>query len=57
MKILLGALIGGLIGFAIGYLGKCTSGMCPLTNNPIVSTILFALVGGMFGARNSMKKG
>ena len=30
MKILLGILIGGAIGFIIGYFGKCASGACPL---------------------------
>lgn len=47
MKIFLGALIGGVIGFAIGYLGKCSSGACPLTSNPVVSTVLGALIGAL----------
>jgi len=45
MKMLLGLMIGGIIGFGIGYFGKCTSGACPLTSNPIVSTIIGALIG------------
>ena len=49
MKIVIGAAIGGIIGFGIGYLGKCTSGLCPLTSNPIISTILFATMGAMIG--------
>ena len=47
MKILLGVMIGGIIGFAVGYFGKCASGMCPLTSNPYVSTILGALMGAL----------
>ena len=47
MKIILGILIGGAIGFAIGYFGKCASGVCPLTSNPVVSTIIGALIGAM----------
>ncbi len=47
MKIALGILIGGLIGFAVGYFGRCISGACPLTGNPIVSTIVGALLGLM----------
>jgi len=47
MRIIIGGLIGASIGFAIGYFGKCTSGMCPLTSNPIVSTIIGALLGVM----------
>ena len=47
MRIILGALIGGIIGFAVGYIGKCTSGTCPLTSNPIMSTIIGALLGAL----------
>lgn len=47
MRIIIGGLIGGSIGFAIGYFGKCASGMCPLTSNPIVSTIIGVLLGIM----------
>ncbi|MDD5135975.1 MAG: DUF6132 family protein [Candidatus Omnitrophica bacterium] len=45
MKMVLGALAGGIIGFGIGYLGKCTSGMCPLTSNPIISTMIGVVIG------------
>lgn len=45
MKIFLGILIGGSIGFLMGYIGKCSSGVCPLTSNPYVSTIIGALIG------------
>jgi hypothetical protein len=47
MKIILGILIGGAIGFVIGYFGKCHSGVCPLTSNPIISAIIGALFGMM----------
>jgi hypothetical protein len=45
MKIALAVLLGALIGFGIGYLGKCASGMCPLTSNPFIG----AIVGGIIG--------
>jgi hypothetical protein len=45
MKIILGLIIGGAIGFALGYFGKCASGVCPLTSNPYISTIVGALIG------------
>jgi hypothetical protein len=45
MKIFLGITIGALIGFGIGYLGKCASGMCPLTSNPYISAVIGAVVG------------
>ena len=47
MKVLLGALIGGGIGFAVGYFGKCATGTCPMTSNPYVSTLLGILIGVM----------
>lgn len=43
----MGVMIGGAIGFALGYFGKCVSGTCPLTGNPYVSTIIGALIGLM----------
>ena len=45
MKYILGIIIGGGIGFVIGYAGKCASGMCPLTSNPYVSTIIGIGIG------------
>ena len=45
MKIVLGIVIGGIIGFGIGYFGRCATGVCLLTSNPIVSTIVGALFG------------
>ena len=50
MRIIIGALIGGSIGFGVGYLGKCSSGTCPLTGNPIVSTIFGAVLGALIAA-------
>lgn len=45
LRIILGIIIGGAIGFALGYFGKCVSGTCPLTSNPYISTIIGALIG------------
>jgi len=45
MKALIGILIGGVIGFAVGYFGKCSSGTCPLMSNPLLSTLIGALLG------------
>ena len=45
MKILIGALIGGGIGFALGYWGKCSSGACPLTNNPYIVAVIGVILG------------
>lgn len=45
MRIILGALISGVVGFAAGYFGKCSSGTCPLTGNPVISNVIGALLG------------
>ena len=50
MNIFLASLIGGFVGFLIGYFGKCASGACPLTSNPIISTIIGALIGAMLAS-------
>jgi len=34
-------------GFALGYFGKCASGTCPLTSNPIISTLMGALLSAL----------
>jgi len=49
-KVLLGIIIGGSIGFAVGHFGKCSTGACPLTGNPYVSTIIGALIGFFIAA-------
>jgi thioredoxin 1 len=46
-RILLGVLIGGAIGAILGYLGKCSSGSCPLTANPYRGAIYGAVVGAL----------
>ena len=52
MRVFLGIAIGALIGFALGYFGKCASGTCPLMSNPWVSTLL----GGWMGLWMTMAK-
>jgi len=47
MKILLGVIAGAAIGFAVGYFGRCSTGTCPLTSNPWVSTVIGAVMGLM----------
>jgi hypothetical protein len=45
MRILLGTVIGGGTGFLLGYFGKCQSGVCPLTSNPYISTVIGIIIG------------
>jgi hypothetical protein len=47
MKVVLGIVIGGAIGFGVGYFGKCASGTCPLTRNPLISAFIGAFLGAM----------
>ena len=44
-RIIVGIVIGGGIGFAVGYFGRCSSGACPLTSNPYISSFYGAIVG------------
>lgn len=46
--LLLGILLGGLIGAALGYFGQCSSGACPLTANPWRGAMFGALLGLLF---------
>jgi hypothetical protein len=47
MRIILGLIIGGAVGFAVGYFGRCASGVCLLTKNPIITAAVGALLGLM----------
>ena len=51
--LLLGILLGGLIGAALGYFGQCSSGACPLTANPWRGAIFGALLGLLFASSRS----
>jgi len=51
MKVLLGIIIGGGLGFLVGYCGRCSSGACPLTGNPYVSTVVGAILGALIAGR------
>ncbi len=48
IQLLTGLLIGGSLGAVMGYLGKCSTGACPLTANPWRGAFLGALIGGLF---------
>lgn len=48
IQLFTGLLIGGSLGAAMGYLGKCSTGTCPLTANPWRGAFLGALIGGLF---------
>jgi len=52
LRILIGGVVGAVFGFGWYKLVGCSTGTCPLTSNPIVSTLygmtLGALIAGSF---------
>ena len=47
LRIFIGILVGGGLGFAAYKFIGCSSGACPLTSNPWVSTIYGAVLGAL----------
>jgi hypothetical protein len=45
LKILIGTVAGGGLGFAYYKFIGCSTGTCPLTSNPVISTIYGAIMG------------
>ncbi len=49
LKLIIGAVVGGGLGFTYYRFAGCSSGTCPLTSNPIISTIYGMVVGALIG--------
>jgi len=47
MKYIVGILIGAVAGFLYYRLVGCPTGACPITSNPISSTLYGAVLGGL----------
>ena len=47
LKILIGVLVGGGLGFAYYKFVGCATGACPLTSHPVISTIYGAILGAI----------
>ncbi|MCO5051479.1 MAG: hypothetical protein M9920_04180 [Verrucomicrobiae bacterium] len=47
VKIVLGALVGGGLGFAAHRFVGCRSGACPLIGHPVLSTGIGAVLGAL----------
>ena len=47
IKILIGVVAGGAVGFLFYRLVGCRSGICRIIGNPYLSTIYWALLGGL----------
>ncbi|MBN2354863.1 hypothetical protein JXO59_02055 [candidate division KSB1 bacterium] len=56
-KLVLGILAGAALGFAYYYFVGCRTGACPLTGNPIISTLYGGLIGGLLFLPGIRKKG
>jgi hypothetical protein len=50
IRIVLGALAGGALGFGWHKLVGCSTGACPLTSNPWISTLYGLAAGALFAA-------
>lgn len=46
-KTVIGVLVGGGLGFAYYRFIGCSTGTCPLTSNPVISTIYGAVLGAL----------
>jgi hypothetical protein len=47
VRLVIGVVVGGLLGFGVYRFVGCSSGTCPLTSNPWVSTIFGMVVGAL----------
>ena len=47
LKLAIGVVAGGVIGFLASYLGQCGPETCPFTSDPYASTLLGMLIGGL----------
>jgi Family of unknown function (DUF6132) len=45
LKIIIGVVIGGALGFAYYKFIGCSTGACPITSNPWISTIYGSVMG------------
>ena len=50
LRILIGVVVGGGLGFAFYKFVGCSTGTCPLTNNPFTSTVYGSVVGALLAA-------
>lgn len=50
LRLILGIVLGGAAGFAWYKLVGCATGACPITSNPVLSTLYGAAVGGLLAS-------
>jgi hypothetical protein len=47
LRIIIGVVVGGGLGFAYYKFVGCSTGTCPLTSNPFISTLYGMVVGAL----------
>ncbi|MEI7435967.1 MAG: DUF6132 family protein [bacterium] len=47
VRLIIGVVAGGVLGYCVYRFIGCSSGTCPITSNPWVSTIVGMLMGGL----------
>ena len=47
LRVIIGAIIGGALGFAYYKFVGCSTGACPLTSNPFTSSLYGMVVGAL----------
>ena len=47
LRVVIGVVVGGGLGFAYHKFVGCSSGTCPLTSHPVISTLYGAVVGAL----------
>jgi hypothetical protein len=50
LRIVIGAVVGGGLGFAYYKFVGCSTGTCPLTSNPIISSLYGMVVGALLAS-------
>ena len=50
VRLIMGVVVGGLLGYGVYRFIGCSSGACPITSNPWISTI-FGMVAGALLSR------
>lgn len=45
-----GAVIGAIAGYLYWFYIGCSSGTCPITSSPVISTLYGVLMGGLLGS-------
>ena len=47
LRLAIGAVVGGLLGYGVYRFIGCSSGTCPITSNPWISTVFGVIMGAM----------